>query len=81
MPNYPQITSKKIKYDSPSGYALVGKYIPPFEKNDTGFGFKGVVLEDFKSGKILCCICGGWFEQMGSHLKSKHQIDGIEYNQ
>jgi hypothetical protein len=31
MPEYPTITSKKIKYDSPSGFVNVGKFIPPFE--------------------------------------------------
>lgn len=79
MPEYPKITDRKIKYDSPSGYAHIGKYIPPFEKNDTGFGFKGVVIEDFKSGKIQCSICGEWFEQLVQHLQAKHNIDCKEY--
>lgn len=79
MPNYPTITSRKIKYDSPSGYARIGKYIEPFKKNDTGFGFEGVVLEDAKSGKIQCSICGEWFEQMAMHLRFAHKINSADY--
>jgi len=79
MPPYPLIKDRKIKYDSPSGYVHIGKYILPFEKNDAGFGFKGVVIEDFKSGKLQCSICGEWFEQMAMHLNHKHNIDSKEY--
>jgi hypothetical protein len=79
MPNYPKITSKKIKYKSPSGYAVIGKYVPPFEKNTTGFGFKGVALEDFKSGKLQCSICGEWFEQLPIHLFHAHDITSPDY--
>lgn len=79
MPEYPQLTERKIKYDSPSGYAHIGKYVPPFEKNDTGFGFKGVVIEDFDSGKLQCSICGEWFEQMAQHLNHKHNLTSSEY--
>lgn len=78
MPNYPKITAKKIKYNSPSGYANIGKYIPPFENNDTGFGYKGVLIEDSVSGDIECSICGKWFQQLGKHLE-KHGIDSKEY--
>jgi len=79
MPSYPQLTSRKIKYDSPSGFIHIGKYVPPFEKNDTGFGFKGVVIEDFDNGKLQCNICGEWFEQMAQHLNHKHNIKSPEY--
>lgn len=80
MPNYPKILDRKIKYPSaPSGEAHIGKYIPPFEVNETGFGFKGVLVEDFKSGKIECSICGNWYEQISdSHLK-KHKVTNAEY--
>ena len=79
MPEYPIIKSRKIKYPSPSGYATIGKYIPPFEKNNTGFGFKGVLIEDSKSGKIQCSVCGKWFEQLATHLGHIHNIDTIQY--
>jgi hypothetical protein len=79
MANYPKITSRKIKYNSPSGYANIGKYIPPFENNDTGFGFKGVVIEDSKNGKIECSVCGKWFSQVShSHLET-HGLTATEY--
>lgn len=79
MANYPKIKSRKIKYsNSPSGYATIGKYIPPFEKNDSGFGFKGVLIEDSESGKIECSICGKWFDQLAKHLET-HNTDSVEY--
>lgn len=78
MPAYPQILDRKIKYDSPSGYAHIGKYVPPFELNDTGFGFKGVVIEDFESGKLQCAECGEWHEQLVSHL-IRHNMNTTDY--
>jgi hypothetical protein len=78
MPNYPKATSRKIKYDSPSGFVHIGKYVPPFEKNDTGFGFKGVVVEDFESGKLQCSVCGEWFEQLVQHVQT-HDLNCKEY--
>jgi len=78
MPEYPAIIPNKIKYDSPSGFVNVGKYIPPFEKVKKGFGYKGVVVEDFKTGQLQCHICGGWFENFNSHLR-KHNITSNDY--
>jgi len=79
MPKYPKITSKKIKYDSPSGFVQVGKYIPPFEKNETGFGFKGVIVEDSKSGDLQCSCCGKWFQNLSTHIFAKHGLVANEY--
>lgn len=79
MPKYPNITTRKIKYKSPSGYVTIGKYIPPFEKNEGNYGFKGVVMEDFKDGRLQCCICGRWLEQLPSHISRKHKITTDEY--
>ena len=81
MANYPKITSRKIKYKSPSGYVNIGKYVPPFEKNDTGFGFKGVLVEDSESGKIECSICGNWFHQISHSHLTKHGTTGVAYKQ
>lgn len=78
MPHYPKTISKKIKYDSPSGYVSIGKYIPPFEKVKDGFGFMGVMIEDFESGKLQCSICGEWFETLPNHLRS-HNILSSDY--
>jgi len=79
MPSYPAITSKTIKYDSPSGKVNIGKYIPPFEKVKDGFGFMGVVVEDEKAKKIQCHICGKWFQQLGQHLNHTHKTNSVEY--
>jgi len=78
MPKYPKINSRKIKYNSPSGYVNIGKYIPPFEKVKNGYGFMGVVIEDSKSGKLQCAICGKWFEQLNTHIRN-HKITTSEY--
>lgn len=81
MTAYPQLTNRKIEYNSPSGFVNIGKYIPPFENNSTGFGFKGVIIEDFESGKIQCSECGKWFEQLPTHLHLTHNMTGFEYRQ
>lgn len=81
MPEYPIAIINKLKYDSPSGYVNVGKYVPPFESVENGFGYKGVVLEDCESGKLQCHICGGWFEIFNSHLSTKHNMKSNEYKQ
>jgi hypothetical protein len=78
MPNYPKITSKILDYDSPSGKVRIGKYIPPFENVKDGFGFMGVIVEDFVSGKLQCHLCGKWFETLPNHLR-KHEITGKDY--
>jgi len=80
MPKYPKkITLRKMKYPSPSGYVNIGKYIPPFEKVVNGFGFIGVVIEDYGSGKIMCNVCGKWFEQLPTHISHKHNLNAEEY--
>jgi len=81
MPEYPISKINVLKYDSPSGYVNVGKYVPPFEKIKKGFGYRGVVLEDCDSGKLQCHICGGWFEIFNSHLSSTHNMSSKEYKQ
>lgn len=78
MPEYPVSKLNKIKYDSPSGLVNIGKYIPPFEKVENGFGYNGVILEDYKSGKIQCNICGKWFENMSTHIRT-HKISAKDY--
>lgn len=79
MPEYPKVTDRKIKYNSPSGYVHIGKYVPPFEKVKDGFGFMGVIVEDFKSGKLQCHECGEWFEQLVSHIHPAHNLSCSEY--
>jgi len=80
MPKYPKITSKEIPYaNAPSGKAIIGKYIPPFEDNETGFGFKGVLIEDKATGKLECSICGLWFANLSTHIWGKHKLHCSEY--
>lgn len=79
MPKYPNITSKEISYpNAPSGKVVIGKYIPPFEKNETGFGFKGVILEDKQTGQLQCYVCGKWFENLSCHIR-QHNLIALEY--
>ena len=68
-----------MKYDSPSGKIIVGKYIPPFEKVKDGFGFKGVIVEDVNTGQLQCHICGEWHQQLVSHIIPKHNLTCSEY--
>ena len=79
MPHYPKIVSKTMKYaNAPSGKVRIGKYVPPFEENDTGFGFKGVVVEDVKTNQLECSICGRYFENLPTHLRH-HKITASDY--
>jgi len=78
MPNYPKIKSRKVKWNSPSGYVIIGKYIEPFEKVLNGFGYMGVVVEDYGSGRIQCHICGDFFENLPTHLRH-HKVTANEY--
>lgn len=78
MPKYPTVTSKVIDYNSPSGKVTIGKYIPPFEEVENGFGYKGVIVEDVKTNQIQCHICGEWYNQLGLHIK-KHGLNTSEY--
>ena len=33
----------------------------------------------FEPGKIQCKICGGWYNQLGSHVVQRHKITAREY--
>ena len=80
MPSYPKVTSKEIKYPSPSGSVRIGKYIPPFEEVEEGFGYKGVVVEDSSSkGQLQCHTCGKWFENLSTHINATHKINCPDY--
>jgi len=68
----------KIKYDSPSGFINIIKYIPPFMKAD-GFGFLGILAEDSKDGTLQCHICGQWFLNLSTHIGFIHNLTSKEY--
>jgi hypothetical protein len=78
MPPYPKLQLTEIKYNSPSGIAIVGKYVPPFEEVLNGFGYLGVVITDKGTGKIQCHICGEWHENLPTHLR-RHNITASNY--
>lgn len=81
MPYYPNTKKKKIKYDSPSGYINITKWIPPFKKVEDGYGYIGIVAEDYKTGELQCHICGKWYELLCTHIYAKHHIDSEEYKE
>lgn len=80
MPAYPHKTQKKIAYkQAESGFINIEKWVPPFVQNQTGFGFVGVVAEDFKTEKLQCSECGKWFEQLPTHYSVAHKMTGEQY--
>jgi hypothetical protein len=80
MPAYPKLTSMKMDYpEAPSGKVFVGKYVPPFEEVHGGHGFHGILVEDCKSGKLQCHVCGEWFEQLHCHASAKHGLNANQY--
>lgn|SRR3990167_7225099 len=40
----------------------------PFVENENGIGYLGVILRNVKTDLILCNLCGGWKESIGTHL-------------
>jgi len=79
MPKMPVKLNKVMKYHSPSGKIFIGKYIPPFKKIKNGYGFFGVVISDYKSGKLQCSVCGNWYERLGPHIFYKHNLTAKQY--
>lgn len=76
MPAYPVKKKTRIAYKSaPSGYINIDKWEPPFMKVEDGYGYVGVIAEDFETGKLQCHMCGKWFEQLSTHIISVHRMD------
>ena len=80
MPKYPTTKAKTIKYDSPSGKINIGKWLPPFQKVEGGYGYMGVLAEDVGTGKLQCHICGQWFELLTTHISARHGLTSAEYS-
>lgn len=57
------------------------KPLPPFMDYHGGYGFMGVILEDRKSGKIQCHICGGLFKNVARHSQHKHDMLAHAYKE
>lgn len=80
MTAYKQKTKNKIAYkDAPSGFITITKWEPPFVPVTNGYGFIGVLAEDFRTGDLQCHVCGKWYEQLPTHFSVKHQMTGDSY--
>lgn len=55
------------------GYKPIYKGIPPFMKYTKGYGFYGVLLEEEKTGKLQCHLCGKAILSIGKHIFHKHK--------
>ena len=70
---------KTIKYESPSGRINIGKWVPPFKEVEGGYGFVGVLAEDYGTGQLQCHVCGQWHENLSIHVFFKHKLKAVEY--
>lgn len=55
------------------GYKPIYKGIPPFMKYEDGFGYYGVLLEEEKTGKLQCHLCGHTTLNLNKHVFHKHK--------
>lgn len=68
--------------DSPTGKAYVGINKAPFMKNDTGYGYQGVLLQDDTRSFIQCSGCGKWAKILThAHIKKCLGINHKEYKE
>jgi hypothetical protein len=51
----------------------------PYTKVEDGYGYRGVLIQHRKSGKIQCHICGKWFNSLGKHSGMKHKTLARDY--
>jgi hypothetical protein len=51
----------------------------PYMENDSGYGYKGVVMYDEEKDKLQCSICGEWFSSLASHLAKAHGKKAEDY--
>lgn len=59
MPRLKRKADKVMEYeDSPSGFVTLYNYKEPFMKYEEGYGLKGVLLFDGKTGRVQCHMCG-----------------------
>lgn len=65
---------------SPTGKAYIGINKEPLMKNEAGYGFQGVLLQDETRQFIQCSGCGNWLRQLNTkHLEACLQITPDEY--
>lgn len=73
--------TKSIDFELPKGTRSYNLYKlhPPFRKLVDGYGYPGVILERVKDEKLQCHICGGWFDNLASHVLYEHKTKSEEY--
>lgn len=73
--------NKIIDYpESPTGKAYIGIAKRPLMKNESGYGFQGVVIQDCQRRFIQCSGCGKWAKKMTTaHTKKCLGIDMRDY--
>lgn len=58
------------------------RYTKPFTRPPTGFGYMGTLSYDPSTDKIMCHLCGGWFNHLPTHLQHKHdKISAAQYRE
>lgn len=56
-------------------------YKEPLSPIKKGFGYYGTISATIDGKYIQCHICGGLYENLGGHLRGKHQLLGREYKE
>lgn len=72
-------TEKGVSYDE--SQITLHNYKEPLSPVEKGFGYYGTISATVDGMYIQCHICGGLFENLGSHLKAKHSLTGKEYKE
>lgn len=70
---------KGVVYDE--SQLTLHNYKEPLSPVDKGYGYYGTISATNDGMYIQCHICGGLYENLGSHLKAKHQLSGKEYKE
>lgn len=61
------------------GIETLYKAYAPFIEADNGIGYKGVILHDTNTDKVMCDLCGEWFNSLSRHITSTHNKDVKSY--
>lgn len=72
-------TDKGVVYDE--SQITLHNYKEPLSPVKKGFGYYGTISATIDGKYIQCHICGGLYENLGGHLRGKHQLLGREYKE
>lgn len=68
------------EYDNaPSGAIRMYNYKEPFMRNETGFGFQGVLACDIENNVLECSLCGWWGKNLAHHIRREHNYKAKDY--